>query len=50
MNGIYSLVALCAGFTLDLILGDPHGWPHVVRLCGSLIAYTENTLRPRHQA
>ncbi len=46
MNGIYSLVALCAGFTLDLILGDPHGWPHVVRLCGSLIAHTEKTLRP----
>ena len=46
MNGIYSLVALCAGFALDLILGDPHGWPHVVRLCGSLIAHTENSLRP----
>ena len=46
MNSIYSLIALCAGFMLDLALGDPHGWPHVVRLCGQLIAWTEKTLRP----
>ena len=46
MNGIYSLIALCAGFALDLAFGDPHGWPHVVRLCGHLIAWTEKTVRP----
>ena len=46
MNGVYSLIALCAGFALDLALGDPHGWPHVVRFCGSVIACAEKTLRP----
>ena len=46
MNGMCSLIALCAGFALDLALGDPHGWPHVVRLCGHLISWTETKLRP----
>lgn len=31
--------ALGAAFLLDLILGDPPGWPHPVRLIGRLIAF-----------
>ena len=46
MNGWHSLIALCAGFALDLVFGDPHGFPHVVRFAGWLIAATEKKLRP----
>jgi adenosylcobinamide-phosphate synthase len=40
-----SLYALCAGFVLDLILGDPIGWPHIVIGYGKLIALLERALR-----
>ena len=29
-----SSIALAAGFLLDLLLGDPRGWPHLVRAMG----------------
>lgn len=32
------------GFILDLILGDPINWPHIVKLYGRLIASLENKL------
>ena len=36
---------LSIGVVLDLILGDPQGWPHPVRLMGRLINGTERVLR-----
>ncbi len=36
-----STLALCVGFVLDVLLGDPQGWPHVVRGIGGLIAALE---------
>jgi len=40
-----SLYALMAGFVLDLIIGDPIGWPHIVLGYGKLIALLERALR-----
>lgn len=31
---------------LDLLLGDPHGWPHPIVWIGRLITWLENGLRP----
>ena len=31
-------------YLLDLLLGDPPGWPHPVRLLGSIIKYWESVL------
>jgi adenosylcobinamide-phosphate synthase len=39
-------LALCAGFFLDLLLGDPQPWPHLVRGMGWLIARLERLLYP----
>ena len=41
-----STLALCAGFVLDLLLGDPQGWPHIVRGIGGLIAALEKAFYP----
>lgn len=38
-------IAFFLGFLLDLLLGDPQGLPHPVRLIGALIARTEHVLR-----
>lgn len=38
--------ALLLGFLLDLLLGDPQGWPHIVRGFGALIARLERILYP----
>ena len=43
---IYSTSALCAGFLMDIIIGDPQGWPHVVRGMGVLIAWLERRFYP----
>ncbi|SHI21617.1 adenosylcobinamide-phosphate synthase [Sporobacter termitidis DSM 10068] len=40
-----SLTALIIGFILDLIIGDPIGWPHIVLGYGRLIAFFERVLR-----
>ena len=37
--------ALVAGTALDAVLGDPSGWPHLVRLIGKQIEYGENLVR-----
>ncbi len=36
---IYHMTAFFAGFVLDLLLGDPHGWPHPIRWIGNLIGF-----------
>ena len=43
---VFSTLALCFGFGLDLLLGDPQGWPHIVRAFGTLIAWLERVLCP----
>lgn len=40
------LLALAIGFALDLIFGDPRGFPHPVVLMGRLISAGEGLLRP----
>ncbi len=42
----FSALALCLGFVLDLFLGDPQGWPHIVRGIGGLIAALEKLFYP----
>jgi adenosylcobinamide-phosphate synthase len=39
------LYALAIGFTLDLLIGDPKGFPHIVSGMGRLIAVLERSLR-----
>ena len=39
------LLSLALGYALDLVLGDPHGWPHPIRWIGGLIAWLEPRLR-----
>lgn len=36
------LMMVVAGFLLDLLLGDPHAWPHPVKVIGRLIYYLTN--------
>ncbi len=43
---IFSTLALLSGFALDLLLGDPQGWPHIVRAFGALIVWLEKRLYP----
>jgi adenosylcobinamide-phosphate synthase len=37
----WSAAALAAGFVLDLLIGDPQNFPHLIRLFGKLIAFAE---------
>lgn len=39
------MISLIAGYTLDLIIGDPQGFPHPIRLIGKLIEQVEKKLR-----
>ncbi|MGI6074807.1 MAG: adenosylcobinamide-phosphate synthase CbiB [Pyramidobacter sp.] len=50
MNEYASVWALAAGCILDLLFGDPHGFPHVVVAMGRLISVLERFLRPRFPA
>lgn len=43
---IVATAALFAGFLLDVLIGDPAGWPHLVRGMGAVIAYLEKRLYP----
>lgn len=36
------LIMVVAGFWVDLLLGDPHSWPHPVKVMGRLIYYLTN--------
>ena len=38
-------MSLITGYILDLIIGDPQGYPHPIRLIGKLIENTEKLLR-----
>lgn len=40
-----TLIAIVAGFILDLIFGDPHSLPHPICLIGNLISFLERSLR-----
>lgn len=42
---IWSMGALVIGFGMDLVLGDPHGFPHPVVLMGKQISFLERQLR-----
>lgn len=42
---MYSLCALILGFCVDLMLGDPHWFPHPVILIGKLISSVEKLVR-----
>lgn len=42
----YGLAAFVCGFVVDLILGDPWNWPHLVRFFGSVISWLEKRLYP----
>lgn len=44
VNYIISKCALLAGWVLDLLLGDPEGWPHPVVWFGKLISRLEKKL------
>lgn len=44
---VWSALALLLGFLLDLVVGDPQGWPHLVRLFGRLITGLERRLYPQ---
>ena len=42
----YSTYAVILGFGFDLIVGDPQGWPHIVRGYGWLVSNLEGWLYP----
>ena len=44
MENMTEWIAL--GFLVDLLVGDPHGWPHLIRGFGFLIAALERVLYP----
>lgn len=44
---VWSLYALCIGFCIDLIVGDPHDFPHPVVGIGRLISLLERLFRRR---
>ncbi|UQD50829.1 cobalamin biosynthesis protein CobD [Bacillus methanolicus] len=41
---IHHLAAIILAFFLDLIIGDPPGWPHPVKWMGALIAFFDKKL------
>lgn len=40
-----TVLAWCAAFLLDRLLGDPLHWPHPVRWIGALITFTQRAVR-----
>ena len=45
-----SLLALVLGFILDLIIGDPHGLYHPIRLVGNLIGLLEKRMNKKNDS
>lgn len=41
------MISLITGYILDLLIGDPQGFPHPVRLIGKLINNLESKLRAK---
>ncbi len=50
MSYHYHIIAFLAGFAVDLLLGDPQGFPHPVRLIGRLISGLEKLLLGREES
>ena len=46
---LYHMTALGAGTLLDLVIGDPHWFPHPVRLIGAYISFLERRLYPESE-
>jgi adenosylcobinamide-phosphate synthase len=44
------IAAIICGFLLDLLLGDPQGWPHPVIYIGRLISWLEKKIRAAYPA
>lgn len=42
--------SLIMGYILDLIIGDPQGFPHPIRLIGNMISRVDQKLRPKCQS
>ncbi len=45
----YHLLAIVIGYILDLYIGDPHSFPHPVRMIGNLISWLEKILHPANK-
>lgn len=43
----YNAIAMLTGFLLDLLIGDPEGWPHPVIWIGKYISLTDRKIRER---
>ena len=43
----WNIAAMLLGFLLDLLIGDPEGWPHPVIWIGKYISFMEGKLRGR---
>lgn len=42
----FSTLSLCIGAVLDALLGDPKGWPHLIKLYGKVISSLEKKFYP----
>ncbi len=47
---ILRFAACLTGFLMDLIIGDPHGFPHPVVAIGKMISFLEKILYPRRSS
>jgi len=45
---VYSTLALCAGFVVEMVIGAPQGWFHIIRAYGAVIAILERWLYRIH--
>ncbi|MBO4880248.1 MAG: cobalamin biosynthesis protein CobD [Firmicutes bacterium] len=43
----FNAIAMLAGFVLDLLIGDPEGWPHPVIWIGKYISLADRKIRDR---
>ena len=43
------MISIIIGYILDLIIGDPQGFPHPIRLIGNIITKVEKNLRARYK-
>lgn len=41
------VIMVALAFGLDLLLGDPHSWPHPIKAIGHLIAWLTKSLISR---
>ena len=43
----YNAIAMIAGLILDLLIGDPQGWPHPVIWIGKWISFCDKKIRAK---